>query len=493
MLEPVVIALVQAGFNAAGPQSVPAPAPPTAASRPVRIVTFGDGALAGRPGVEKSAAQRLDETLRDRGRDVEVIDAAIDGNTTEQARRRFQWDVLDREPDLVVIQFGLDDAGTIAPETFESNLDHFATKLRERGIAVVLATPSPLLGVDQPDPWAASDGLAPYLEAVRAVAGRRDLGLIDLYTYYREFVVDAALALEFLPDGRHPNDQGHGITADLLAMMAVTLLDDGRLRPRDVRRQPLRGPDPAPSRGCSIPVIDLAGGSAPRSVADRGPGKSRCVPGTVHLADGQDLRVFHDDGRLINGAAERATTSRIYATRSADAGRSWTQPEPILTHPAARLAGPCIVRSPDGRRLALLMGDESGAYNSLVSISHDQGATWSPPRELPGCLTGAGHVASVAPGPAGRIVAVFRDGAADSTRGDWVGWVGTFDDLVQGREGACRLRLLDGGDCEVMTLDVLPEGTFVATCGADELRFSLAEIDARKEKDSTRRKTEGTD
>lgn len=477
--------------------AAPAAAQAAPGAQPVRIVVFGDGALGKRPGIEKTAAQRLTETLDSRGDNVEVIDAAIDGNTTEQARRRFQWDVLDRQPDLVVIQFGLDDAGVVPPDAFERNIDHFAKALRERGIAVVLATPSPMLDADQPDPWAASAPLARYVAAVQSIADRRDLGLIDVYTYYREFVVDARQALELIPDGRHPGDRGHAVLADLLVMMAGTLLDDGSLRPRDVVRQSLRGPGPAPPRGFSIPAIDLAGDAARRGPDNGEPGAAHGPPATVLLADGLTLRVFHDDGRLVNGPAERATTSRIYARRSADGGRMWSDPEPILTHPAARLADPCVVRSPDGRRLAMLMGDESGEYNALVSFSGDEGATWSPPRELPGALTGMRHAARYAPAPDGRLVVVFRDTSEKSpTRGDLVGWVGKFDDLEPGREGACRLRLVDvpeGGECDSTSLEVTADGRFVATCGDHEVRFSLAQIDAMKKEDLPRRKTESTE
>ena len=43
--------------------------------------------------------------------------------------------------------------------------------------------------------------------------------------------------------------------------------------------------------------------------------------------------------------------------------------------------------------------------------------------------------------PAGRP---FRDTAAGSpTRGDWVGWVGRYDDLAQGRAGQYRVRLMN--------------------------------------------------
>ena len=55
------------------------------------------------------------------------------------------------------------------------------------------------------------------------------------------------------------------------------------------------------------------------------------------------------------------------------------------------------------------------------------------------------------------------------THGDWVAWVGTFDDIVEGREGQYRVRLMDntkGADCAYPGVEVLPDGTFVA----DDLR-----------------------
>ncbi len=57
--------------------------------------------------------------------------------------------------------------------------------------------------------------------------------------------------------------------------------------------------------------------------------------------------------------------------------------------------------------------------------------------------------------------------AADSPwKGDWVAWVGTYEDLVMGREGELRIRLMDnhkGTDCAYPGVEVLPDGTVVTT------------------------------
>jgi len=182
------------------------------------------------------------------------------------------------------------------------------------------------------------------------------------------------------------------------------------------------------------------------------------------VGPGRYLALFHDDGRFLRGAGE---TSRfdVFATRSADGGLSWSQPEVIAHHPELHLCEPGVVRSPDGGRLAVLLRENSRTRNSHVIFSDDEGDTWSAPRELPGALTGDRHVGRYAPD--GRLVLTFRDTTRESpTQGDWVGWVGTFADLEEGREGSYRFRLMDNHhswDCAYPGLEVTPDGTLIAT------------------------------
>ena len=209
------------------------------------------------------------------------------------------------------------------------------------------------------------------------------------------------------------------------------------------------------------------------------------------LLDGSYMAVFHDDGRFLHNSG-KVTQFVVYKTISRDGGMTWSDPEPILKHPKAHLCEPCVIRAPAGRELACLLRENSRQYNSMVSFSRDEGRTWSEPVELPGALTGDRHVARYAPD--GRLVIVFRDMAHETpTKGDFVAWVGTFDDIRHGREGQYRVRLLDNQgppeDTGYAGLELLPDGTFVATTycrlAADEqpvivsVRFTLDELDAR--------------
>ncbi|MEN6644684.1 MAG: sialidase family protein [Armatimonadia bacterium] len=210
----------------------------------------------------------------------------------------------------------------------------------------------------------------------------------------------------------------------------------------------------------------------------------------LRLLDGRYMAFFHDDGRFLK-AQGTDMRFRVYKTLSSDGGLTWGEPAAIAEHPAAHLCEPGAVRSPDGRQIALLLRENSRRYNSFVIFSNDEGSTWTPPRELPAALTGDRHQALYAPD--GRLFVSFRDTTRQSpTQGDWVGWIGTYEDIVEGREGQYRVRLMDnkqGGDCAYPAVELLPDGTFVVTTyghwieGEEpfimSVRFKIGEIDAK--------------
>lgn len=183
---------------------------------------------------------------------------------------------------------------------------------------------------------------------------------------------------------------------------------------------------------------------------------------------GSYLAVFHDDGRYFAAGATPEASEPIftlYQTLSDDGGLTWSSPQAILSRSDVHLCEPGTVRSPDGSSIAMLLRENSRRRNSFVMFSHDEGRTWSEPRELPGALTGDRHTARYLGD--GRLFVSFRDMGHDSpTRGDWVAWVGTFQDLEDGGEGTFRIRLMDnqqGTDCAYPGVEVLPDGTVVAT------------------------------
>ncbi len=224
---------------------------------------------------------------------------------------------------------------------------------------------------------------------------------------------------------------------------------------------------------------------------------------------GHYLAFFHDDGRFLRGgevekyriksphdpdySSSTALPWRfwVYTCLSKDGGLTWSVPAPIAMLPDANLCEPGALRSPDGKQIAVLLRENSRKYNSFVIFSDDEGLSWSEPRELPAALTGDRHVAKY--GPDGRLFISFRDTTHVSpTKGDWVGWVGTYDDIRNGAEGQYRVRIMDntkGQDCTYPGVELLPDGTFVTTTyghwtkGEEayvvSVRFTLDELDER--------------
>ena len=206
---------------------------------------------------------------------------------------------------------------------------------------------------------------------------------------------------------------------------------------------------------------------------------------------GHYLAMFHDDGRFFKREGKRAnpTVFTLLQTFSKDGGLSWTYPQDIMQRSDIHLCEPGIIRSPEGKEIAALLRENSRRKNSHVIFSKDERLSWSEPIELPGSLTGDRHTSKY--GPDGRLFISFRDMALETpTKGDWVGWVGTCQDIKQGKKGQYRIRLMDnkhGWDCAYPPVEILPNGTFVTTTYGHwthgekpyivSIRFRLEELD----------------
>lgn len=149
---------------------------------------------------------------------------------------------------------------------------------------------------------------------------------------------------------------------------------------------------------------------------------------------------------------------------SADGGLTWSPWKIILDLGSLKPCEPEVVRSPDGKQLLCLLR-ENKRNIALFMTSDDEGKTWSAAKPLPPGLYGHRHKAAYLPD--GRLVVCFRDtGAKSPTKANFVAWIGTYQDIVSGGEGDYRLKLLHsykGGDCGYPGVEVLPDGTVVAT------------------------------
>jgi photosystem II stability/assembly factor-like uncharacterized protein len=207
---------------------------------------------------------------------------------------------------------------------------------------------------------------------------------------------------------------------------------------------------------------------------------------------GSYTALFHDDGRFLANAGKATGTFTLLASDSTDAGRTWSAPRALWTGKDMHLCEPGAIRSPDGAEITLLLRENRRKQPSQSMTSRDEGKTWSDPKPMHAALSGDRHTARYAKD--GRVVVVCRDmglAADNDTKGDFVAWVGRYEDIQSGKPGDYHVRLLDNTnqwDCGYPGLEALPDGTFVATTYGHwakgeppyivSVRFTLAELDA---------------
>ncbi|HWL51041.1 MAG TPA: rhamnogalacturonan acetylesterase [Chthoniobacteraceae bacterium] len=157
---------------------------------PLHLAVVGDSTVADYK-VERTAmrgwGQLLPEFLAP---GVTVLNVAQSGRSTSTFPQERWQQVLKARPDFVLIQFGHNDShaadrpeATDAATTFPANLRRYVAQAREAGIRPVLVTPPCRRTFDKTGHL--KDHLAPYAEAMKAVAGETDIPVVDLHEQSR--------------------------------------------------------------------------------------------------------------------------------------------------------------------------------------------------------------------------------------------------------------------------------------------------------------------
>ena len=110
------------------------------ANAPVRIVVLGDSLVAGfQLKASEAFPAQLERALKAKGRNVEIINAGVSGDTTAAGLARLRWAVPERT-DAVILELGANDAlrGLDAARA-RSNLEKIITALKADGVEILLA------------------------------------------------------------------------------------------------------------------------------------------------------------------------------------------------------------------------------------------------------------------------------------------------------------------------------------------------------------------
>ena len=215
--------------------------PPKAQPKPGGIIMFGDSTTAPR-GAVKVYATRVETALQSIGSSLGVYNAGMPSNTTVQARKRLQEDVLRFKPRVIVMQFGINDSAVdvwkmppmteprVSLSTYINNYRAMITEAQKQGAKVILMTSNPLrwtsklrelygkppYNVDVEDGFE-SLNLVQYNEALRKLAAELKVTLVDVHAAYPAFAAKNKTTIDaMLTDGMHPGELGHQLVAELL-------------------------------------------------------------------------------------------------------------------------------------------------------------------------------------------------------------------------------------------------------------------------------------
>jgi len=200
-----------------------------------KIVTVGDSITeAGKyPGGYVWLLQRYLNALYP-DRKIEIVNAGISGNKASDMQARFQKDAIDKKPDLVTINVGVNDVwhaffdfqnsqfhpqGNLTTGVplaeYKNKLTQMVLSAKAAGIRVVLLSPTPIREIlDGPE----NLRLQEYVAAMREIALQNKCLFIDLNAPFREVIgtyqKHAGKTLNLLAaDGVHPNQSGYRIMA----------------------------------------------------------------------------------------------------------------------------------------------------------------------------------------------------------------------------------------------------------------------------------------
>lgn len=272
---------------------------------------------------------------------VRAINAGVGGNTTSKALRRIQTDVLDQNPEVVIVMFGtndsrIDNAKVHVPiPKYKANLNAIIDGCKQAGSKVVLCTLPPIESQayftrHDKAVFDAAGGLqtllASYQKAAREVAEAYDVPIVDLH-------LDLNNKPEWLsPDGVHPSLAGNAILAEqiadtvspLLAKKAVSGKPSAQIKPEP---KPNPKSDTAKPNVLFISVDDLNDwvGCLNGSPDAKTPNIDRLAQQSVLFNNAHCQVALCNASRVSVMTGLYASTSGVYGNTSKSGGEAYHQ------------------------------------------------------------------------------------------------------------------------------------------------------------------------
>jgi len=177
----------------------------------MKLVVRG-GSIAAGHGVTRGYVDLITEFLSTKG--IEVINRSRHGETSFDGIRKFSDDIDCFKPDILLIQFGVDDAfRNVYRSEFQENLVRMVGLARMRFNPVIFFATSHTF--DDPHDM---DAVNIFYRSMGTVASELACKLIPVHSYWAGYLEDHGLRNQdlVLSDPRYPNESGHQVIAEAM-------------------------------------------------------------------------------------------------------------------------------------------------------------------------------------------------------------------------------------------------------------------------------------
>ena len=144
---------------------------------------------------------------------INVVVTAIGGENAEEGAKRFEDDVLSLNPDVVTIDYALNDRG-LGLERAKAAWESMIAQAKAKGVKLILLTPTPDTGAKLDEP---TDPLNQHSAQIRVLARKHGLAIADSMTAFRDEVKNGVKLDALMSQPNHPNAKGHALVARELA------------------------------------------------------------------------------------------------------------------------------------------------------------------------------------------------------------------------------------------------------------------------------------
>lgn len=143
---------------------------------------------------------------------VNVILTAMGGENAVKGEKRFLTDALVHHPDVIVIDYALNDIGLPLNQT-KMAWQKMIEECLKRNIKVILVTPSPDQRISILKP---GNKLLLNAEQIRDLAVKYQVGLADPFASFQAIMKKENTIVPYMSHVNHPNEKGHEVIANLL-------------------------------------------------------------------------------------------------------------------------------------------------------------------------------------------------------------------------------------------------------------------------------------